>query len=406
LLETGQLPQAEPTERVSAIARAWWGPVRCGQKSSLPFCIVAVTSRLNLIVVKYPPGLENTDTKGAVEEMMVLSFRPLRRLKGVTLNPRMRQFMGLWWDPSTQVEPREVIIFENSARSWAFQQALQIVPGDKRVLNPNGSSREEPGLQKQRGGIPVFEMRTEVMDSLEMTSKKDRGPDVNIISVMFVRSQQSSTTATWGCGAVSARNTATTTTTNETEAEVLVLTTDTVCLISIQSFLQQYARADDWEYFASDDFLESQFQDSDSEDDTVPKFGREKHLHAENLEQMQAMRGSPWQFGMLQGVWFLAEAESKARLQFGKNVEEIFFTSDGERQRFRRQLANALAAVESRERTRGSTMADGGKEVKNNNWSVMPSDKTNLNEVKKHAKEVRVQGKNVTALGNSSRGAR
>jgi len=389
MLERGWVPDAHPSERVGTVARAWYASVQGNEIGAMPLCAVCITSRLNFLVVQLPEEMGNVDTKKVLSDMRVLCWRDLRYLKKVIVAPRMRQFMGLWW-MLKEYSANEVLIFENSTRRRVFQEALQIVPGDTRQTNPNGTSREDAGLRCQQGGIPAYPIAQEVCDSFEMTSKKDRGPDVNIISITCVRSQHSGATNTWGCGTVTARNGGGSASGSQAnQVELLILSTDTVCIITMQSFLLQYAKYNDAEYLVSPDGTQCQYQDSDSEDEAVQNFSKEKHLHSESLSKMTAVRNSPWQFSSLQGVWFLAEAESKARLQFGKDVEEILFTSDGERQRFRRQLAAALAHTEHRDRDAGHAQ-----------WSVMPSDKTNLNEVQKHAKGLHSEGKQVSVLGD------
>lgn len=54
------------------------------------------------------------------------------------------------------------------------------------------------------------------------------------------------------------------------------------------------------------------------------------------------------QLKMLQGVFFIAESDSKARLQFATS-QDINFFSEGCKQRWRSQLAAALAHADSKD---------------------------------------------------------
>jgi len=164
-----------------------------------------------------------------------------------------------------------------------------------------------------------------------------------------------------------------------------VLTYDTVASVTLQSFLKQYARRDDFEFYR--DNLGSMakrgekvltVEETDSEGEPIRNVSRQqKQAVDEGLGKCTAVRSSPWQLSALQGVFFLAEAEPKVKLQF-QRTEEFLFSRDGERQRWRRHLAYVLKAREERPSQEQASKQGQG-------WSVVPTDKIKVDEVKKYA---------------------
>merc|ERR1712039_72971 len=112
------------------------------------------------------------------------------------------------------------------------------------------------------------------------------------------------------------------------------------------------------------------------------------------IDKLKTLHGSPWDLLQLKGVWFLAEAEPKVKLQFMNsspgNPEEVAFVSDVERQRWRRHLANVLAKQETGQK---------GNEKKGNvGWSVVPTTINNIDEIKDKTKEDIKEGHKPPAL--------
>jgi len=89
----------------------------------------------------------------------------------------------------------------------------------------------------------------------------------------------------------------------------------------------------------------------------------------------QTLYSSPWQLKQLEGVWFLAEAEPRIKLRF-ERTEEFLFSSDGERQRWRRHLAVVLANQERRQQD---------DRTRNQGWSVLATGKTEIADVRQYA---------------------
>lgn len=235
-------------------------------------------------------------------------------------------------------------------------------------------------------------IQKKVMDSMQATSRKDRGNPVAIVSVTFVTGQQTGSNR-WGASCTIGRVKPDDEDPTDDDSELLVLTTDTLCVISIHSFIEHFARTDDDDYYDSCDDREVMVDDSDSENDDIPLPSRTNMV---KTPKMSPMRGSPWLLKDLQGVWFLSDAEPKVRLQFGSKEVFVYFTSDGERQRFRRHLAGVLRAME--DRAEEKQPEDEAKQQARKNWTVLPTDQTTMAKVKKQAKEVRARGEQLPAL--------
>jgi len=294
----------------------------------------------------------------------VLSCCDLRRLRRVVVSPRMRQFLGLWWDEGSDSR-REVLIFESSSRRRTFQQALRMV--ERRQKQSAPSSGSEPGSEWSRG-IPEVQIRKEVFVCLREACKKDMRNNTSIVNVTFARSRKEQGASSWGGSWGTPES-------SDGDAELLVLTVDTVAAIELPSFLRQYAKWDDLDDYAVEARHGTVMEtDSEGEEDLVGQPPPPQPF--DGAVACQALHGSPWPLKQLEGVWFLAEAEPKMKLQF-ERPELMLFTSDGERQRWRRHLAATLAC---QERRRAGEQAKGGQ-----GWSVVPTGKTELAEVKKYA---------------------
>lgn len=375
MLDTGSLRLSQPTERIAAVACAWFGTVHDhAENLDMEFSLLAITSRQNLLVMRLSPELRGPGARGrAREELQVRFLRPLSALRRVMLSDRLKQLMCFWWEKSG-VAPREVAIFEDSSRCRLFQKILRSTERGQMC------GEAKVGLRPSRLGIPFVRLRTEVWQHLALTARKDPGPDASVVSGIFIQRHSGGTTSTpWGgtagrLGQPAARPVVA----GEPEVELLLLTTDVVACVGLRDFLGSLARSDDAEYFASN-LPDVPHQDSDSEEDALPdRVLAPLRQKACGIAKMKVLRGSPWQLGDLQGVWFLAESESKMRLQFS-TMEEFHFFAEGERQRFRRQLAQVLQASSKRDAARG--------------WEVVPSEKTTLGDVRQAAQHHQRQGR-------------
>jgi len=225
-----------------------------------------------------------------------------------------------------------------------------------------------------RRGVPMLRLRTEVMESLQKTSKKDVKNDVRILNVTFVKSRKSGDEGYFASK-------------SQVKVDVLVLTVDTLCAITLSSFLCKFARKDDAEYSAEAFAKEA---DGDYKDEAIWREELETDSEGEEnilatslpgqpfdgIEDCDTLYDSPWQLKSLKGVWFLAEAQPQVRVEFDSR-EMFSFTRDGERQRWRRHLASVLHSQEQR---KTDDQAKG-----NQGWSVVPTGKTEIKEVQKYA---------------------
>jgi len=364
--------QPVPTERPVLVAMAWAGPVADEAAASVDRRLIVITSRLNLLIFGFKPGSALIEEDGGPppgkHDLEVVSYRDLRHLRHTIVDRRMRQFLGLWWDKSHRIQ-REVIVFESSSRRRNFQHMLRMV---ERHRQPN----QKQFKREFRRGVPSVFVRTDVMESLQVTSKKDVKNDVRILNVTFVRSRKGSDAQSGGYFAAQSQE----------QVDVLVLTVDTLCAITLSSFLQRFARSDDAHFYEEafakqadgDDTpeicTEELETDSEGEDNILAR--SEAGQTFDGIDDCQELYGSPWELKSLQGVWFLAEPQPRVKLQFEK-PELISFARDGERQRWRRKLASVLG---SQDRRKPNDQAKG-----NQGWSVVPTGKTEIGEVKKHA---------------------
>jgi len=354
---------AKPTERVLVIAKALAGPVD-EINQPLARCLVAITTRLRLAMVALPPddaGADDAVFGGpppTMDQLSVMSFRDLGKLKHIVTDERMRQFMGLWWDESEEHQ-REVLIFDSSSRRRAFQQALRMV--DRAQYDGRSTAHDSSR------GIPQLPLRKEIIDTLQGTCQLTDVRNTALVSATFVRSQRDAAASSWTTGWSAASI--------NTQAEVLLLTVGTVVVISLDDFLRQYARPDDAEVYAAQaaDFtlMETDSEDENSLNDLQPSGPRQEFT----IPPAKALYSGPWKLKDLQGVWFLAEAEPKIKLKF-QGIVMILFPSDGERQRWRRHLAAVLANQERRQQDDRSA---------NQGWSVLATGKTEITEVRKFA---------------------
>merc|ERR1711920_293345 len=168
-------------------------------------------------------------------------------------HPRMRQFLGLWWDEDSLADahacPREVLIFDSSSRRRAFQQALRLVEREGRqkksaVRDGQDSAREAPPVFLGRRGIPERTMRKEVIGSLQKTCH--RKGVVEIMNATFVKkSSRGTTTSGWSDALSNQRG-------GDAQPELLIMSQDVIAAVSLAAFLKEYARRDDQLHYLSD----------------------------------------------------------------------------------------------------------------------------------------------------------
>lgn len=353
-----ELPPPAPvaTEQVVAVAQAWLAepdasPEEAGGGAAA--CVVAVTSQSNLFMLA-----SGSPQAEGWEALPARAFRSLGDLHRVVTCRGMPQFLGLVWNDASTDLRREVLIFESSARRRGVHEALrrcrQRCPRRPRRRHAAEEACAASSPLPWRG-IPATPLRQEVWDALAASCRKDRGfAGASIVDVTFVRAAGESAPGDSAEG-----------------LEVLVMTTESCAILSFRSFLGRYARRDDVDHYTSDAAPVARLEDSDSDDAGAGPRASERRTSADGAAKMEVLRGGPWPLHTLQGVWFLAEAESKVRLQFA-TMEEILFTSEGDRQRWRRRLRGVL----------GSATARGGAQD-GSAWSIMPTDKVTIHEVRR-----------------------
>ncbi|CAE8602328.1 unnamed protein product [Polarella glacialis] len=334
------------TERVYTIAFGWAGVVIEGAtQQSLSPRLLVITSRFRFAVLEFSAAARSSKAVFDRSDLTVLSCRDLQQLKAVICSPTMRQLLGFQWkkaaDSRDQRDQQQVLIFESSARRGDFQRALRII------------QRNEAASQKLRLGVPEVRLRQEVTLSLEdvCSPTRDRNPLVNVSFVHEASGQSKS-------------------------LEVLLLTTITVSVMPLALFLDNYCRKDDFAHYDESNSSVAGL-DTDSENEALPDAADDEELE-EELKVMTGVR-VPFELEDLQGVWFVAEASPKMKLQFSTDTLEFTFVSDGERQRFRRKLAQVLAGID----------ADGGKGdskgIAKMPWTVVPTAYTSIGDVTKEA---------------------
>jgi len=271
-----------------------------------------------------------------------------RNVEKAIINPKMRQFFGLWWeecDPELQSQ-LEVLIFESSTRRRRFRELVQRTPARK---TNKASSLWFPG----RPEIPVSD---EFLHTMQETCKKERIE--SLVSVTFLPPADPNDRP------------------STANIEVLLLTHDAMAFVSFQSWLRQFARFGDYSTVEAED---EDVEDSASDVDAPPPV--EEHKAPENLEKLDYSRSPamPWEIKSIQGVWFMADSQPKARLQFNKQEDVVFF-SDNEKQRWRQHIAAVIAIVDAK-----------NENLANKKWSVKPTTKGILRAVQQEMKQSSTQ---------------
>jgi len=337
------------TERVSTVAFVW---TRMGGDVLDSRCLLVTTTRFRLILLRVP-----ADT--AVPQMSDLhvmsSPRSMQDLQRVIFDLRMRQILCLVWeaDEADVAHQFQLLVFESSSRRRLFQQALRRVPRKPSVSGEMEHRKHQAGRARARG-ILECHVKSDALESLRETCQVRRG-GIPLVSVSFVYGNSI---------------------TLHRQLEMVVLTRCSVTVISYQSFWSKFWRRGDEKHYDEEVTIAS--IDTDSDDDRLPPFSENVVATSnDHADKCEALHGSPWDIDDLQGVWFLSEASPKVRLQFGQTIE-ITFTSDGERQRFRRHLATILAE---------GAVSRVGKSSQG--WAVVPTDKTDLRSIQKETEAVR-----------------
>eukprot|EP00931_Biecheleriopsis_adriatica_P100694 TRINITY_DN75952_c0_g1_i1.p1 TRINITY_DN75952_c0_g1~~TRINITY_DN75952_c0_g1_i1.p1 ORF type:complete len:2665 (+),score=531.47 TRINITY_DN75952_c0_g1_i1:80-8074(+) len=342
------------TERVNTIAYAWHAATTSGY-AKVERNLIVTTTRFRFVMLSVAKDCPAVPSKS---DLRVVAVRNLQRVKRTVYYNRIWQFLALWWQPDMQFpDQRQLLVFESSARRRIFQQVLRKVPQKQHHIVVPGDSRSAGDLIY---GVPEVPMQFMAYNALEQTCQVGRG-GMPLVGVTFIRSAG---------GAAG----------SEDSVELLALTRTSVTVISMDSFMVAFTRDDDDHYYDDDRECLDAVLDTDSEDETLlpskpPGVGKFED------KKCQALYGSPWELEELQGVWFVAEATPKVRMQFA-TTNEFTFVSDGERQRFRRHLAQVLSSQEAAKRPGSSSQA----------WTVVPTDKTDLTAIKKDAKEVAQSG--------------
>eukprot|EP00913_Durusdinium_trenchii_P000109 g98.t1 len=323
-------------------------------------CILVTTSRFRLVFL----GFDDEVPQPKRSDLFVLAVRDMRNIRRAVFSSRralplpagrIRQFLCLLWD-RTEINV-EMLIFESTSRRRYFQEVLRRVPRERRKLA--GDSEEvitrpvHRGERKQR--MRMARLLAPRMASLIETCQVRRG-GIPLVSVSFVH--------TLGPANVLSQR-----------LSLLVLTRCSLTVIPFRSFWSRFWRMNvDEKYYDADEHVDQAAMDTDSDDDILPPFKETVVTSNESEEKFEASKG-PFDFDDLQGVWFFAESSPKVRLQFAQPID-ITFTSDGERQRFRRHLANILS--EDAAPKAGKTSQA---------WAVVPTDQTDLKTIQKATKE-------------------
>lgn len=370
------------TERVAAVLYAWTSTV--GQTAPRPILrkrLFAVTSRLCLIEMRSRRTMAEIEASTSPllqeEDLEVCSVRSLGKLQWVVMHPRMRQFLCLHWEGGRA----DVLIFENSMRRRSFQRFLRLVPvkqQDDSAL-PEGTSRNgsdvlaiedsqrEPaggsgsgsGQTRQFRGIPEMLITPEVMTSLRDACRFD-----TIVNISFVKRRDYVEEAFEFYSEAS-------------ELEVLIFAHERLVIVTMETFLVSITRAEDTADFAkslADRAVPFLASETDSESDALPRKVADLGVDVERRWKLETV-GQLQKLGDIQGVWVFGHSEPKMKLQFlGTEEMLLTFTSESERQRFRRHLAAILTLIQQA-----------------TSWSVMPTEKLDIKEVQQQAIEMSQQ---------------
>eukprot|EP00929_Paragymnodinium_shiwhaense_P102117 TRINITY_DN65303_c0_g1_i1.p1 TRINITY_DN65303_c0_g1~~TRINITY_DN65303_c0_g1_i1.p1 ORF type:complete len:2652 (+),score=607.68 TRINITY_DN65303_c0_g1_i1:271-8226(+) len=348
-------------EQVLTVAWAWTGFLPVGLSAedgrSLPEVrrhVVATTSHFNLAIL----ASSSTEPVPRAPDLQVVSVMDLTRVSKVVIKPIMRQFLGLYWDPMETVSPTplQVFIFESALRRKHLQEFLCTVP-------------KACARNQNRRGPPEVLLRGEVSGMLAVVSQKGRlSPLMNIT---FIRPNDGVPTAA--------------------NIEVMVLSRASIAFLTLSSFLAAVAAYGDYSVVEEGEDMptlvvqqdsaevahrkigaDEVIADTDSEEDDLPRISLPPDVDLPR--KIEFSRPAAKALKGLKGVWFMAEAEPRARLQFQEAMDILFF-SDGCKQRWRQQLAGVL-----------HTPAESGNEAMEllkdkRGWQVVPTEKETMEDV-------------------------
>lgn len=344
-----------PGERVVLVAHAWC-TVACEQRStgppSLSRRLVALTSRARILELVAPDSIISW------EQLEVLAVKDSRCLKRVTVMPKGLQFLGLWWEGAEPERQHEVWIFESSRKQKAFREVLRY----RDLGRPQAHrycSRCRPARQGAQGGacevgasrippvlgVPEEHVSAKVMYAVQEACSIAR-TEACIMNIAFVWPEDRKRLTEFLVHRKEEQRH------QAARLDVLVLTTDTLCRMELQGFLQAYVYAqcgDQSEASGHRDWRtpSNLTEDSDSCDEATPDLRR--------LERVEGVRkcGSlcsyfPFLLKRLRGVWFLGDEPT---VRFGWETYsshrefEVAFLGETDRQSFRSLLALALAKL-------------------------------------------------------------
>jgi hypothetical protein len=376
-LEASDGAQQDPltkTERVCVIGLAWTGVLN-PDSQQLSRRLVVITSRMNFAVFALPPFYGGAVGLPDANSLTLVSCRSLkgrRGLRGIEVWRRMRQCLVLHWEPPEGNEAsKEALIFESSGRRRAFQRLLRRLPEHPKMAKSQGNQSQL--------GVAEMRVRKLVKQSLEKHTLPDSRKPSPPVDIFFVNDISTGE----GNGEESMTFGDAFTEIYGAEPKVFVLDLESVTTITIRSFLIALAASPPDPPGVNDsvdrimDYEDGVLDDTDSEDDFVPKvYDASRSIDSDLIVKMDQVPGmNQQQLKKLDGVVFLAEAEPMVRLQFGKKSTMLFkFMSDGERQRFRRRLAHVILAAQQ---------AGDKDEEETKGWSVLPTVEKDMKEVKK-----------------------
>merc|ERR1712232_421108 len=281
--------------------------------------------------------------------------------------------MGMWAPTSTfsgegasSVEV-QMILFESTMRRRQFREILQKAPARKKPKDHEGADHRIWHSHGHARGPTEVLFPAKFMCILQLSCVKER--DFPLVGVSFAKPVDKPATGT--------------------NIEVVLMSRDALTIVGIVDFVQAF--------FTSGEFLEMMpgekgaddkdpglycVADSDSDDDGVPAVV--EYPVFDGLKKMTMLRSQgnyqPLPLSSLKGVWFLADAEPRVRLQFTQ-PEDILFFSETDRQRWRQQLN---AVLEHADATSG--LDEGGPQGRGKGWYVAPTEAKDHQQVNKELK--------------------
>lgn len=348
-----------PTERIY-----WLGytHVAWGHDQTAPEFtrrMLVITTRLRLVIVELPDASKlavGQDISKA--DLAIHSVRELVDVKAMMVHPKMRQFICLWWHdfPNHFALHRELLIFESGAHQRQFREILRVVPRRK----AKGNVHSLPPISRQVRGVSEVPFRPEVLEAVRTSVKKSHPrAEAFVVNMTFMKRAD-----------------------RQAPSTLMVLATDMIGVFDVREFFGKVfceSKEEDERQIAASEHAAIHLkgeclEDSDSDVEGMPS--SVKDPGDAQSELVLAPVGGPWLLDSLQGIWFLADHEPKMKLQFPGKQQDYLFFNDGERQRWRQQLAALLEAADA-------SQAAGAK----NAWSVVPTEEVTMTGASKVIKE-------------------